>query len=97
MRRLVLALLAVAAFCAPARAADPPGLVGRVAVVTGQLSARNAGNTAWTAAPVNYPVAAGEAFWTEPKAQAVLRIGSQTVDLAEQTELEIRRLDPQTM
>ena len=91
---LVLALIAAA----PAFAQEePPARVGRVSFVAGQLGFQAKGDDAASAAAVNYPVATGGAFWTDPKSRAELRIGSRTIDLAANTELDIARLDQQVM
>ena len=71
---LVLGLLAAA----PALAQqEPPARVGRVAVVAGELGFHGPGETAWSKGSLNYPVATGESFWTDPKSRAELRIGSR--------------------
>jgi hypothetical protein len=76
---------------------EPPTRVGRVAFVAGQLSFHEKGETAWSKASVNYPVAAGGAFWTDPKSRAELRIGSRSIAMSGNTELDIARLDQQVM
>jgi hypothetical protein len=67
MRRLAFSLLAVALIAAvPALAQEePPARVGRVSFVSGQLGFHTAGETAWSAAAVNYPVATGGSFWAD--------------------------------
>ena len=42
---------------------DPPARVGRIAGITGTVSFHNLGDTQWSAATLNYPVASGNAFW----------------------------------
>src|SRR5438132_3514138 len=99
MRRLAFSLLALALIAAvPALAQEqPPARVGRVSFVSGQLGFHTAGETAWSAAGVNYPVATGGVFWADPKTRAELRVGSRTIDLAGNTELDITKLDQQVM
>ena len=99
MRRLVLILLTVILLGAvPALAQEaPPARVGRVAFISGQLGFHLAGETAWSAAKANYPVATGGSFWTDPKSRAELRIGSRTIDLSGDTELDVAKLDQQVM
>jgi hypothetical protein len=94
MRRLVslIALLLVAAVPAFAEEA-PPSRVGRVSFVQGQLAFHMAGETEWSAAALNYPVAAGGNFWTAPQARAEIRIGRQTIDLSGNTAIEVTKLD----
>jgi hypothetical protein len=97
MRRLavsfLLLLLAVPAFAQQ----TPPKQVGRVSFVTGQLAFHMAGETQWSAAAVNYPVAPGASFWTAPQARAELRIGPQTIDLSGNTSIEVAKVDEHAM
>src|SRR5204863_6179185 len=89
MRRLAFSLLAIVLIgVLPAFAQEaPPARVGRVSFVSGQLGFHLAGETAWSAAKVNYPVATGGSFWTDPKSRAELRIGSRTISFAGDTVL----------
>ena len=98
MRRLAFSLLAIVLIeILPAFAQEaPPDRVGRVSFVSGQLGFHLAGETAWSAAKVNYPVATGGSFWTDPKSRAELRIGSRTVSFAD-TVLDVTKLDQQVM
>src|SRR5262249_20304926 len=77
------------------RQQEPPARVGRVSFIQGTLAFHIQGETAWSAAAVNFPVAAGSAFWSDPKSRAELRIGTQTVDMAGNTDVEIAKLDKQ--
>src|SRR6266446_4043410 len=99
MRRLAFSLLAVALIAAvPALAQEePPARVGRVSFVSGQLGFHTAGETAWSAAAVNYPVATGGSFWADPQSRAEFRIGSRTIDLAGNSQLDITKLNQQVM
>ena len=102
MRRLALTLSSLLAVLlvgiVPALAQEaPPARVGRVSFVSGQLGFHLAGETEWSAAKANYPVATGGAFWTDPKSRAELRVGSRTVSLAGNTELDVTKLDQQVM
>src|SRR5204862_229108 len=99
MRRLAFSLLAIVLIgVLPAFAQEaPPARVGRVSFVSGQLGVHLAGETAWSAAKVNYPVATGGSFWTDPKSRAELRIGSRTISFAGDTVLDVTKLDQQVM
>src|SRR5947208_15611760 len=99
MRRLALALFAAIAFAAaPALAQqEPPARVGRISFVQGHLAFHEASDTQWSAAAVNYAVATGGSFWTDPRSRAEMRIGGQKIDLAGRTELDVVRLDGQVM
>ena len=76
---------------------QPPARVGRISFVEGTLAFHDKGETAWSAAAVNYPVASSGAFWTDPKSRAEIRVGAQTVDMANGTQIDIVRLDKQVM
>ena len=82
----VLALTLIAGSPAFAQE-EPPARVGRVSFVAGQLGFQAKGDDDASAAAVNHPVATGNAFWTDAKSRAELRIGSRTIDLAGNTEL----------
>ena len=99
MRPTACALLLVALLAAaPALAQQqPPARVGRVATVSGELGFHGTGETAWSKASVNFPVATGGSFWTDPKSRAELRIGSRSIGMAGNTELDIAKLDQQVM
>ena len=83
-----------AASAAPAdqNQADPPARVGRIASQSGAVSFRTSADTQWSAARTNYPVSAGNAFWTEPTALAEVEISASRIDLAGQTELDVTTL-----
>lgn len=72
---------------------DPPERVGRIATVNGPVSFRTQGDTDWTPASINYPVSAGNSFWTEPTATADLEVSDSRVALAGATELTVTGLD----
>jgi hypothetical protein len=76
---------------------EPPARVGRVAVVAGELGFHGPGETNWSKASPNYPVASGESFWTDPKSRAELRIGSRSIAMNGNTELAMAKLDQQVM
>src|SRR5689334_6203109 len=61
---------------------DPPARVGRLAQVSGTVSFRSQGDDQWNPAALNYPVTAGNAFWTEGNAEAVIEVGASRLTLA---------------
>ena len=71
----------------------PPARVGRVSFVSGNLAFHTAGQTEWSAAAVNYPVATGASLWTDAEARAEIRIAPDTMDIASGTELDVVELD----
>ncbi|HWG79958.1 MAG TPA: DUF6600 domain-containing protein [Stellaceae bacterium] len=85
----LLALNAGAAFAQ----ADPPARVGRLSYMEGTVSFHTADQTEWAPATLNYPVVAGESFWTEPQARAEIQVGPAEFRLDESTALDIVALD----
>lgn len=73
--------------------ADPPERVGRLARMAGTVSFHTQDDTQWSPASVNYPVSTGDAFWTEPNAQADLEISASRIALNGGTEFDIDTLD----
>ena len=73
--------------------AVPPARVGRISAASGGLSFRAAGETAWSPAGVNYPVAVGEGFQTGPGGRAEIEIGAAHLSLAGDTEIKVTALD----
>ena len=73
--------------------ADPPARVGRLALVTGTVSFHTTVDTDWSPASLNYPVVAGNSFWTEPGAETDLELGGSRIALNESTELDLATLD----
>jgi len=71
---------------------SPPGRVGRVSLVSGNLDLRASGGSAWADAEMNQPIFAGEALRTDPRARGELRIGANTIDLSNSSEIEIASL-----
>src|SRR4029077_5626483 len=78
-------------------AEEPPARIGRVSVVEGKLAFHAKGETEWSTAPVNYPVAAGGSLRTDAKSRAEIRIGAQTIELSDDTAVDVIRLDQQMM
>lgn len=90
---LALWLLAQAALAQD----DPPGRVGRLAALQGEVWVLEPGRGEWIAALPNRPFTGGERLHTAPGASAELRIGSTTVFLGAQTEFEALRLDDERL
>ena len=95
MHRLLTALTILTVFIAAPTLAQqaPPARVGRVSFVSGTLAFHTAGQTEWSAAAVNYPVATGGSLWTDADSRAEIRIAPNTIDMAGNTELDVAELD----
>ncbi len=74
-------------------AANPPARVGRLAQITGTVSTHAADATQWSPAALNTPIVSGDAFWTEPQAQARLELGATAFTMSGSTELDITSID----
>ena len=91
---LVFAFLA----CAPAFAQEePPARVGRVSLVSGTLAFYGPGDTDWSSAKVNLPVAAGAWLMTDPQSRAETRVGADSINLSKGTQLNFAELRDQVM
>ena len=72
---------------------DPPTRVGRLARVTGTVSYHTRGDSQWTPAAMNFPVASGSSFWTEPRSGVELEFSGSRIALAGGSEIDIGTLD----
>ena len=94
MHRLLSLTILTVFIAAPTLAQQaPPARVGRVSFVSGNLAFHTAGQTEWSAAAVNYPVATGGSLWTDADSRAEIRIAPNTIDMAGNTELDVAELD----
>jgi hypothetical protein len=73
--------------------ADPPGRVGRLADVMGQVWLFTPESGEWVNATRNRPLTAGDRLSTDAGARAEVRIGSTSLRLDSGSELEVLRLD----
>src|SRR5947199_9202896 len=89
---LLAAIPAFAQNVPPSDQNAPPVRVGRVAFTSGNVAIYQLGQTDWTKATVNLPVAGGDWFATDKDARAELRIGPDSVDLPNNTELNFADL-----
>ena len=88
-----VACVAMLASSAWAEAEDPPGRVGRLSDVTGQVWLYSPDAGEWITAPRNRPLTTGDRLSTEAQARAEVHIGSTVVRLDSGTELEMLRID----
>jgi uncharacterized protein DUF6600 len=70
--------------------------VGRVSFVAGKVGFHSLGESLWSAAEINDPVSTGAALRTDPQSRAEIRVGADTIDLADSTQVAIARLDRRT-
>ncbi|TXC65881.1 hypothetical protein FSC37_07495 [Piscinibacter aquaticus] len=74
-------------------AVDPPGRVGRLSEVQGQVWLYHPADGEWEAAQRNRPLTSGDRLATDGGARTEVRIGSTTLRLDGATEIEVLRLD----
>ncbi|MEW6707710.1 MAG: DUF6600 domain-containing protein [Pseudomonadota bacterium] len=87
------AVLALAAVLCGAAWADPPGRVGRLAELQGTVWMYDHDHGEWVDAVRNHPITSGDRLSTDGDARAELRIGSTTVRLDADTQLDVVELD----
>ncbi len=87
---LFLSLLAIS----PA-AADPPGRVGRIASLFGSVHLHRAESGESSAAVLNWPLTSGDVLSTAAGARAEVQIGSNLLQIAPGSVLELVQLDDQ--
>ncbi len=97
MFSVAISALPVGSLFAQTLPLDPPARVGRVGELKGTVSFHLADADRWDAAMPNLPVTTGSAFWVEPNASAELGIERDRIVLDGATELDITRLDDQSL
>ena len=90
----LLAVLSMTILC-HAALADPPGRVGRLAGLQGQVWLYDAETADWVAAGLNRPLTGGNRVATDGDGRAEVRIGSTSLRLGAGTEVELLQLDDQ--
>jgi hypothetical protein len=93
LRWLAVALLAVLTPLAALAEDDPPGRVGRIADMQGSVSLYDNEQGQWVPAPRNRPLTTGDRLSTDDNARVEVRVGSTTLRLGGDSELEVLRLD----
>ncbi len=95
---LAFFIVMLAWLSAPALAQqDPPGRVGRLAAVQGQVYGSDSVAGEWSQAEPNLPLTDGDRISTGPVGRAELQVGSTTLRLHSRTELQVVRLDDERM
>ena len=96
-RGLLLALMASAlAFSAFAQA-DPPGRIGRIAWLSGDVFLNNPDTGELGAAPLNQPLTSGDIVATGPGSRAEIQIGALTLRLDSGSRVEFDRIDDEVV
>jgi len=91
-----LGLLFASSIATPAMA-DPPGRVGRLGDLQGQVWMFSPESGEWVTAQRNRPVTTADRVATDRGARAEIQVGSTTLRLDGSTELEVLQLDDDTM
>ena len=85
--------LAAASILAAAAQDDPPGRVGRLSYMNGDVSYRPGDVEDWVQADYNRPLTTGDHLWTDDGARAELHVGSAALRLNSHTAFEFLNLD----
>ncbi len=91
--RLVFGFCMVSAATLALAQTDPPGRVGRMSDVQGNVSWFDHEQGQWSQAERNLPLTGGDRVATAPQGKVELRIGSTVLRLGGGSELEVLRLD----
>jgi hypothetical protein len=82
---------------ATATTSEPPARVGWLSNLSGSVSFHSAGQDQWVAATQNYPVATGDAVWTQPQGAASVMVDATRIALSGGTELTAQEIDQTTI
>lgn len=88
-----IALLACTLATSAFAQADPPGRIGRIAVLSGTVNLYNPTTGESFSAPRNQPLTSGDILSTEPDARTEIQIGSMSVRLDGATSLQLVQID----
>jgi hypothetical protein len=72
--------------------ADPPGRVGRLSYLSGDVSFFGDNQEGWASGRLNYPVSNENSVWTGRGGRAEFRVGAQAVRIDEETVLDVLNL-----
>jgi len=105
MRRFPLLVLALLPVLSPALAAqdksstagDPSSRVARIGLLSGGVSFQPSGDTAWSAATLNYPMTMGDRIYADRGARAELQVGAVTVRAGDLADLTLTDLTDQLL
>jgi hypothetical protein len=80
-----------------ATTSEPPARVGWLSNLSGSVSFHSAGQDQWVTATQNYPVATGDAVWTQPQGAASVMVDATRIALSGGTELTAQEIDQTTI
>jgi len=92
MRIARLLLLMAAVVLLASAQDDPPGRVGRLSYMTGQVSFRPGDIEDWVQADFNRPLTTGDHLWTDQGSRAELHVGNAALRLNSRTAFEFLNL-----
>ncbi|WP_417069306.1 DUF6600 domain-containing protein [Niveibacterium terrae] len=95
--RTALVFALAVGFVGAVEAADPPGRIGRIALISGSVETWSPGDKNWAAASLNNPLTSGWAIWADRDGRAEIRIGSSAVHLAGDSQANFTRIDDQAV
>lgn len=94
LSRLKFLIALILLGCAAAAHADPPGRVGRLNLISGEVSFASAETQdEWARPAVNRPLTNGDRLWVERDGRAEFHVGSIAVRLAGYTAVDVLNLD----
>jgi len=76
---------------------DPPSRAARLSYLEGSVSLQPAGVEDWNAAPLNQPLTAGDALWSDAGSHAEADLGSAVVRLDESSSVTLLDLSDQAV
>ena len=76
---------------------DPPSRAARLSYLEGSVSLQPAGVEDWNAAPLNQPLTAGDALWSDSGSRAEVDLGSAMVRLDESSSATLLELGDQAV
>src|SRR5690242_10311443 len=93
--RVTVALVAgLAAVGGSAHAqSDPPGRVGRLAYLQGNVSFHDSQQDGWSPALINTPLTSGDSLWTEPSGHDEVSLSGTRVRMDGSTQLDMLAID----
>jgi hypothetical protein len=94
---LLLAAVAAMTFLASGLWADPPSEVGRLNLISGQVSFQSGSLEEWVPASLNYPLTTGDQLWTDADGRAEVHVGSSAIRLDSNTDFSFLNLDDQNV